>query len=489
VSKKHPSLLRVLGWRLTVASAVFLALILLTLQSRVETAAQSLFNHALEEEAESIVARLTDEPNGEIGFLPLGSGEEASSIILYRVIDKDGRILFESTGLPPGLPPNAGMPRNFQFDGGGDHVKGPMNFFSLGPPDLHHNWNGATLITQINGMRVFVQVFEDLDERGVLLDDLVREFFFQVGWLSIPFVGLLLIVNLVSIWTGLRPLTRVSRMAAEIGPETIGRRLPEEGQPRELVPLIRSVNRALERLDRGFQMQRQFTADAAHELRTPLAVLSAHLDTLGDGKALVALRQELAVMSRLVGQLLRIAQLDSLSLGGLETIDLHQIAVDAASALAPLALKNGKWIAVGGVERPVWVRGDTEALSQAIRNLIENALAHSPKGTTVEIQVDADRTVRVIDSGPGVAPDNRALIFQRFWRADRRSGGAGLGLAIVAKVAETHGGTINVEDAPMGGAVFVLRLPSPDEAITIDRHQSNSAIGHDTAHRSMEIHN
>ena len=489
MSKKHPSLLRVLGWRLTATSAVFLALILFTLQSRVQMTAQSLFNYALEEEAESITARLKNEPDGAIGFLPLGSGEEASSIILYRVVDKDGRILFESPDLPSDLASIAGVPRNVQFVRGGDHVKGPIEFFSLGPPDIRHNWDGATLTTQINGAPVFVQVFEDLDERGVLLDDLVREFFVQVGWLLIPFVGLLLVVNLVSIWAGLRPLTRVSRMATEIGPESTGRRLPEEDQPRELLPLIRSVNRALERLDRGFQTQRQFTADAAHELRTPLAVLSAHLDTLSDSKAVAALRQEVAVMSRLVGQLLRIAQLDALSLGAFETVDLHQIAVGAASALAPLALKNGKSIAVGGAERPVWVRGDTEALSQAIRNLIENALTHSPKGTTVEILVDADRTIRVIDSGPGVPPDNRALIFQRFWRADRRSGGAGLGLAIVAKVAETHGGTINVEDAPTGGAAFVLRLPSPNEAITIDRQASDRAAAHGAVHRSMETHN
>ena len=474
MSREHPSLIRALVWRIVFVSLVFLALILTIFQSRIQMTAQSLFQKALSEEAESIVARLTAEPNGRIGFLPLSSSEDVPSIVLYRVTDGAGRMLFESPDLPPDLPPAVGL-RGEKLQGDTNIVgraTDSIDYFTIDPPILSSRWIGATLTTEVGGQRVYVQAFEDLDERGVVLDDLVRDFFAQVGWLLIPFVGMLLIVNILSIFMGLRPLTRVSRMAAEIGPETSGSRLPEEGQPIELVPLIRSVNRALERLDEGFQMQRQFTADAAHELRTPLAVLNARLDTLTDDKAVAALRQEIAVMSRLVGQLLRIAQLDSLDLGTMEMVDLHAIAVDVASALAPLALKNGRSIAVGGAEGPIWVRGDPEALSQAIRNLIENALRHTPKGTTVEIELGYDRAVRVIDSGPGVAPEDRASVFQRFWRAHRGSGGAGLGLAIVAKVAETHGGTIDVEDRASGGAAFVLRLPPPDATTTMSRKAS-----------------
>lgn len=460
MSKRSPSILWVLGWRFALVSVIFVAAIIMLLQSRLQIMADSLVHQALRDEARSIAARITLEPDGKIGFLRPGALEaEPRSILRYRIIDAKGSILFLSANWLGKLPPKAGI----DADVSGDSIAGQINYFSAGPPAMRNHLIGATLATRVGDQRVFVQVFENLDQRGVVFDQLVQGFFFQVSWVLVPFVLLLLLVNVVSIWAGLRPLARVSRMAAEIGPETTGQRLPEEGQPREVLPLIRSVNRALERLDQGFQMQRQFTADAAHELRTPLAVLSAHLESLSDSPAVTTLRQEVATMSRLVGQLLRIAQLDALMLATSDRVDLHATAVEAAAALAPLALKAGKSIEMTGAEGPVWVRGDSEALGQAIRNLIENALRHTPKGTAVEIELGADRSLRVSDKGPGVAPENRELIFRRFWRASRRAGGAGLGLAIVAKVAETHGGSIRVEDAPGGGACFVLSLPAPPE--------------------------
>jgi signal transduction histidine kinase len=463
VRKRHPSILWVLGWRLSLVSAVFLMITMALLQSKLQTAAESLFHQALEDEAHSVAARLIAEPGGRIGFLRPNTSVPERSALRYRVIGMDGRLLFASLDLPDRL---ARWHEGESGAGPAGLKAGQLNIFKLGPPVFHDHFIGATLATTVGDQTVLVQVFADLDERGVLLDDLVHHFFFEAGWLLVPFVAILLLVILVSIWVQLRPLAKVSRMAGEIGPETTGQRLPEEGQPREAVPLIRSVNRALERLDQGFQMQRQFTADAAHELRTPLAVLGAHLDTLPASPAVTALRQEVAVMSRLVSQLLRIAQLDALTLTPSDRVDLHAVAVDAASALAPLALKAGKSIELGGSEQPVWVRGDAEVLSQAIRNLVENALHHTPRGTTVHIELGTDGTLRVSDHGPGVAPENRELIFHRFWRADRRPGGAGLGLAIVAKVAETHGGRIHVEDAPGGGACFVLELPaSPEQTL------------------------
>ncbi|HLI10754.1 MAG TPA: HAMP domain-containing sensor histidine kinase [Alphaproteobacteria bacterium] len=473
---QHPSILRVLGWRLSLVSLLFAALIVGLLQSKLQTAARGLFHQALVAEGRSVLTRLrvTD---GKLSFPEPDIAEEIVNIMHYRVFDGTGKLLYASPNLLADVPGRTELPAALLTAASG--YSGDVRFFALDPPFSKDRFIGVSLKATVGGRPAVVEVFMDLDQRGVLLDDLVQEFFLHVGWLIIPFVALLLLVNLLTIWMGLRPLTEVSRMASEIGPETTGRRLPEKGQPREILPLIRSVNRALERLDKGFQVQRQFTADAAHELRTPLAVLSAHLETLGEGTAVAALRREVAGMTRLVGQLLRIAQLDALATPPAEQVDLHAIAVDAASALAPLALKQGKSIAVSGVEHPLWVRGDIEALTQAIRNLIENALIHTPRGTTVELELGEDRTLRVSDAGPGVPPENRDKIFQRFWRADRREGGAGLGLAIVAKVAETHGGSVHVEESHFGGASFVLTLPAPEEAA-----ESTAAEGHrDTPRR------
>ena len=231
--------------------------------------------------------------------------------------------------------------------------------------------------------------------------------------------------------------------------------------PLEVLPLVQAVNRALDRLDAGFRAQREFTADAAHELRTPLAILRTQIDVIEDPEIAEPLRHDVESMSRLVNQLLEISELDSFFISEGETADLVAIAAEVAAFLAPLALSQGKTFAVTGARRPVRVRGNGDAIARAVRNLAENALAHTATGTTVELAVLAQGTIRILDRGPGVPKSEREHIFDRFWRRDRRrSGHAGLGLAIVARIVEMHGASIVVEDRPGGGAVFTIRFPA-----------------------------
>lgn len=272
-------------------------------------------------------------------------------------------------------------------------------------------------------------------------------------------IALLFAVNIAIVRHALAPLRDASRAAALIDPARPGLRIPEGGLPREIVPLIQSVNAAWARLERGFEAQREFTSDAAHELKTPLAVLRAHLDTLAERVPVAALRQDVDAMSRLVDQLLRIAQVETLVVGPEANADLHAIAVNVAAHLAPLALRDGKSIAVTGSDAPVRVNGDADSLTQAVRNLVENALAHTPRETTIEVEVDEAGTVRISDFGPGIPPAHRELIFHRFWRANRSGSGSGLGLAIVRRIADAHGGKIELVDMPGRGACFVLRVP------------------------------
>jgi len=162
-------------------------------------------------------------------------------------------------------------------------------------------------------------------------------------------------------------------------------------------------------------------------------------------------------MARIVSQLLDIAELDTFSIDPLEKADLRAICAEVAEFAAPLALAKGKDIALSGSDASVWVNGNPEMLSRAIRNLVENAINYSPPGTTVEIVVESNGMVRVLDEGPGIKEDERELIFQRFWRRDRRrTGNAGLGLSIVQRIADTHAATISVENRPTGGANFSL---------------------------------
>ncbi len=171
-----------------------------------------------------------------------------------------------------------------------------------------------------------------------------------------------------------------------------------------------------------------------------------------------ALRNDLINMTRTVSQVLDIAELESFVIGEARA-DLHAVCAEAVSFMAPLAVDTSKTIALTGAEGPVWVRGHSEALFRAVRNLVENALKHTPKGSSIEVDVSPDGTVRVIDDGPGVPEPERESIFRRFWRRDRtKAESRGLGLAIVARVAETHEGSVTVENRAGGGAAFTLRL-------------------------------
>ena len=286
------------------------------------------------------------------------------------------------------------------------------------------------------------------------------EFVDEVVPILVPMVIAALVIGIFTIRDSLGPLATVAREAAAITPSESHRRLTQEGLPRELQPLVSAVNGALDRLDEGFRRQREFTADAAHELRTPLAVLAANLENLGDGGAMATLREDVARMGRLVGQLLSVAQLEVLAVAPDEIADLHALTVEVAESLAPLAVQQGKEIAVIGTDARVLVRGNAETLRQAIRNLAENAVQHTTLGTSVEIEVTAEPAIYVRDHGPGVPPALRDRVTRRFWRADRSKGeGSGLGLAIVKRIADAHRGRLEIDDAPGGGARFILRLP------------------------------
>lgn len=206
---------------------------------------------------------------------------------------------------------------------------------------------------------------------------------------------------------------------------------------------------------------REFAADVAHELRTPLAVMSTHLESMEQTEEVLGLREEVGSMTRLVAQLLAFTRLDTLVIGPDDSADLHELAIRVVGQLAPVALREHRFVEVTGADTPVRVTGNDAVLDVAVRNLIENALKYSARHTMVTVDVDAEhRALHVMDRGRGVPPEQREEIFQRFQRADRRGGGAGLGLAIVKRIADAHGAEVRVSDNPAGGAVFSLLFPA-----------------------------
>lgn len=319
--------------------------------------------------------------------------------------------------------------------------------------------SGVSVRKMINGQNVTIQMAENLRHRDVISDDIVANFIQRVGWITLPILMILLAIDILIFRRALRPLMRASQEAQRIGPTQTDVRLPTKGMPSEVLILVQAVNQAFDRLEQGYRAQQEFTADAAHELRTPLAILRTRIDTFPETEISQALRKDVDRMSRVLQQLLDMAELDTSVIELSQVVDLQELCADVVEYIAPLALRENKEIALGGCEEPVQAKGDKEMLFRALRNLAENALSHSPKGSTVEIVLESDGTIGVLDQGPGIREEDRAMIFRRFWRRDRRQfGSVGLGLAIVERIAAAHGTTITVKNRPTGGAHFSLRL-------------------------------
>jgi signal transduction histidine kinase len=449
-----------------VAIAVTSICMPLALYMMLNYAAQELHHRALREQAAEILRYLDRGPDGAAQLLlPAALAHfysEAYGRSAYAVLDPAGRVLFSSVA------GNRAITR-------ARPQANPFEYFTLhrGGTDIF----GVTVTADIGGQPLMLQVSEDLGHRDVLIDDIVAEFFTRVSWITAPILLLLLVIDVVIFRRALRPIIAASALAERIGPARTELRLPERGMPQEVVPLVRAVNQALDRLEEGFRGQREFTADAAHELRTPLAILRTQIDMIADRELAKSLRDDIESMSRLVNQLLDIAELETFVISEGEIADLTTIATDVAAYIAPLALSQHKTVAVTAARHPVLVRGNADTLGRAVRNLVENALVHTAPGTTVEISVAGAGELRVMDRGPGVPSAEREQIFQRFWRRDRRRvGSAGLGLAIVKRIAEMHGATVSVSDRQGGGAIFTIRFPGAIEAAATTERQLETTL-------------
>ena len=411
-------------------------------------AANSLHSDALRSQAATIAGFLRPQPDGSVTLeipseiQPLYSG--GYGLYAYAVLDSSGRVLFSSRTDGAALFPLEGSTTGNWIER--LRATGSVLF-------------GVSVARPVGQRMYWIQVGQDLSHRDVIIDDVVTTFFPRVGWITFPILLVLLLFDIMIFRRALDPVREASTTAAAIGPARTDVRLPEQSMPAEILPLVRAVNQAFDRLDSGFRAQRDFTADMAHELRTPLAIMRARVDSLEPGPVRDALRSDLVNMTRTVSQVLDIAELESFVVGGDSKADLHAVCAEAVGFMAPLAVDMSRTIALTGVDAPVWVWGHPEALFRAVRNLVDNAIRHTPSGSSIEVDVSADGTVRVIDDGPGVPEAERDSIFRRFWRRDRNQAESrGLGLAIVARVAETHDGSVTVENRPEGGALFTLRL-------------------------------
>ena len=254
-----------------------------------------------------------------------------------------------------------------------------------------------------------------------------------------------------------RSLKRVAADAASIRPERPDRRLEEPAIPRELLPIVRGFNAALDRLSGELARRKRFIADVAHELRTPLAIASLQVDSLKDRDEKRALQRVVTRMSHLVAQMVDV---ERLSLAGQQRteIDLVALARDVIADLAPMAMEAGYELSLQAPPESVRISGDMHALNRALGNLIGNAVAHAGGTGQIQVVVDARRTIDIVDEGPGVPESLRGSLFEPFARERWDRDGCGLGLHLTREIMRAHGGDVVLLPRPRGAA-FRLEFP------------------------------
>lgn len=271
----------------------------------------------------------------------------------------------------------------------------------------------------------------------------------------LPLMLLMMVGVLATLHLGLWPLRKISARAADIGPATIGQRLPLNSAPREIAPLVAAFNGALDRLEAGWRAQREFSANAAHELRTPLATLRAQVESVLPPNERKEAIEEFDRLSRLITQLLSLAEAESGENPDRAPFNLVELARALASDMASTIVASGRSVAFESAHERWDCCGAPGLVEVALRNLLENATRHTPPGTEILVSIDASGQLIVSDDGPGVPPAFQDRIFQRFSKADVQGFGAGLGLSIISRVMELHGGVARLDPSPIG-ARFVL---------------------------------
>lgn len=405
-------------------------------------------------QAQKLAAQLKfDDAGTPVGLLPSHDAVDwiyrsFKEELAYRVLDASGRVALYS---PAGEPFwSSSGPAALHLE------RGHFNFERAGVA-IHV----ATEPVQRDGRTWFLQYAGS--ER---LADL-----FQVEF-ALPFMGrgialfslILLVVfgacSYVILQRTFKPLRDLSASAAAISPRSLHARLRPEGVPTEVAPLVDSFNRALERLEHGYRVQQEFLAAAAHELKTPLALIRAQIELNEPSAERDSLLQDVEHMTRQVQQLLLLAEASGVQNYHLEPVDVLDVVQEAAGYLQRMAQAGDVRVDLrSGGFRPKW-QADRGAFFTLLKNLLENAIQHAPPGSAVSIDANA-KALTVRDRGPGADEDQLSRMFVRFWRgAHRRDQGAGLGLAICMEIAQAHGWALSAQPAEPG-LQFVLSRPDP----------------------------
>jgi two-component system sensor histidine kinase QseC len=369
-------------------------------------------------------------------------GHSFESEVGFQVFDATGRLVMATTNLAALPAPRAGDAEFRDIEASG------------------YRWRLFTLQDTADG--VVIRTGERYDSR----DDIMH-----AVWLehSLPLlVGLPLLAWLVG-WAVKRGLDPLETLTGEISTREPGSHAPIRlpAAPLELQPVLTALNGQLARLEDALERERRFNADVAHELRTPLASAMINLESAitatdpADLKTGLASAQHgIARLARRIEQLLALARLEAGAASGQRNnVDLVAVAMDVIEELSTVIADSGVDLSFARLTPHVHVQGYEAALAALLRNLVENALRHVPRGGQVQLAIEQGQgmaLIDVIDDGPGIPAERRASVFARFHReAGSHGDGFGLGLSIVQRAAQWHGATIELLDSPFGNGLRV----------------------------------
>ncbi|GAB3485578.1 ATP-binding protein [Azotobacter salinestris] len=390
------------------------------------------------------------------GHAALSLGHRYEGKLAFQVFDEQGELMLHSASAPHSL--FSSLLAEAPLALGDERLIG-YHLLELEPL----RWRVFVLHDRVD--RRWILVGEREDVRGELAGKIAKRSLMP-DLFGLPLLALLV---WMAVGWGLRPLERMVGLIKARDPNNLAP-LVLAPLPRELEPVVAALNRLLLQLTQLLERERQLLAAAAHELRTPLAVLRIHAQNALEApepadrdEALRQLGPGVERATRVVGQLLALARLEPAAVQpNMTRLDLAAFLRNELAELTPLALAKGQELTLetcgeGGYE----LCGDAPGLAILVQNLVANAVQYTPKDGCIRLLLEADADnlwLRVQDSGPGIPPALRKKVFERFFRGGDGQG-AGLGLSIVQRAVELHGGEIALGDSPLGGLEVSVRLP------------------------------
>lgn len=278
-----------------------------------------------------------------------------------------------------------------------------------------------------------------------------------IVWFSLVLLVVFGICGYITLKYTLKPLRNLSESAAQISPRSIHERLYDQRVPYEIMPLVNSFNRVLDRLEQGYRLQQEFLATAAHELKTPLALIRAQIELNEKGEDRETLLKDVEHMARQVQQLLLLAEVSEQQYYHVKDVNVEDVVNEVVTFLQPMARKANVQINVAHILDANW-QADPSALFILLKNLLENSIQHAPENSQIKIEI-IENQISIRDWGAGISEEELPKIFTRFWRGPhRRDHGAGLGMTICQEIAQAHNWQLSAHRAEPGLCFKLSRL-------------------------------